>query len=108
MFRIQQNPNSTIARYKAHLIAKDFHQRLNIDFHETLSPVINLITVRTALNIAFNRKWGIRKLVINNVFLNGHLMDEVYMAQPQGMQNAHYPHHVCRLHKAVYGLKQDQ
>ena len=28
------------------------------------------------------------------------------MAQPQGMRNADYPHHVYRLHKAIYGLKQ--
>ena len=29
------------------------------------------------------------------------------MAQPQGMHNTDYPHHVYRLHKAIYGLKQD-
>ena len=28
------------------------------------------------------------------------------MAQPQGMGNSHYPHHVYYLHKVVYGLKQ--
>ena len=28
------------------------------------------------------------------------------MAQSQGMRNAYYPHHVYRLHKAIYGLKQ--
>ena len=28
------------------------------------------------------------------------------MAQPQGMRNAYYPHHVCHLHKVIYGLKQ--
>ena len=27
------------------------------------------------------------------------------MAQSQGMRNAEYPHHVCRLHKAIYELK---
>ena len=26
------------------------------------------------------------------------------MAQPQGIRNADYPHHVFRLHKAIYGL----
>ena len=28
------------------------------------------------------------------------------MAQPQGMQHVNYPHHVCRLHKTIYRLKQ--
>ena len=28
------------------------------------------------------------------------------MAQPQGMRNAKYPYHVCRLQKAIYELKQ--
>ena len=28
------------------------------------------------------------------------------MTQPLGMRNAEYPHHVCRLHKVIYRLKQ--
>ena len=28
------------------------------------------------------------------------------MVQPQGMRNTYYPHHVCRLHKVIYWLKQ--
>ena len=82
---MKQNPDSSIAWYNAHLVAEGFHQQLGIDFHETFSLVINLITIRTMLSIALNRKWGIRQLDVNNAFLNGHLMEEVYMAQPQGM-----------------------
>ena len=106
VFLIKQNPNGSIARYKARLVAKGFHQQLDIDFHKTFSPVINPIIVRIVLSIALNRKWGLCQLYVNNVFLKRHLTKEFYMAQSQGMHNADYPHHVCRLHKAIYGLKQ--
>ena len=88
------------------LLVKGFHQQSGIDFHETFSPVINLITIRTMLSIALNHKWGLRQLDVNNAFLNGHLIEEVYMTQPPGMPNADYSHHVYRLHKVIYGLKQ--
>ena len=80
VFLIKQNPNISIAWYKARLVAKGYHQQLGIGCHETFSPVINPITVRTVLSIALNHKWEIRQLDVNNVFLNGHLTDDVYMA----------------------------
>ena len=82
VFRIKQNSDGSIAQYKTHLVAKGFHQQSDIDFHETFSPVINPITARNVLSNALNLKWGIRQLDVNNVFLNGHFKDEVYMAQP--------------------------
>ena len=72
-FLIKKNLDGSTARYKAHLVAKGFHQQPGIDFDENFSPVINPIIVRIVLSIAFNRKWGIRQLDVNNVFLNGHL-----------------------------------
>ena len=104
MFHIKQNPDDSIARYKTRIFANGFHQQTVIDFHETFNPVINPITVRTLLSIALNNKWGIFQLDVN--FLNGHLTEKVYMAQPQGMKKVDYLHHVFCLHKAIYGLKQ--
>ena len=37
-----------------------------------------------------------------NVFLN----EEVFVEQPKGFQDPHFPDHVLRLKKALYGLKQ--
>ena len=90
VFHIKQNPNGFIARYKARLIVKEFHQQSGIDFQETFSPVINHITARTVLSIALNHKWGIRQLDVNNAFLNGHLTEDVYMIQLQGMRHTDY------------------
>ena len=80
VFHIKHNHDGSIARYKARFVAKGFHEQSGIDFHETFSSVINPITVCTMLSIAFNRKWGIFQLDVNNAFLNVHLTEEVYMA----------------------------
>lgn len=34
------------------------------------------------------------------------ITESVYMAQTQGFNHPYFPHHVCHLGKAIYGLKQ--
>ena len=43
---------------------------------------------------------------VKSTFLNGFLNEEVFVEQPKGFQDLHFPDHVLRLKKALYGLKQ--
>ena len=43
---------------------------------------------------------------MKSAFLNGFLNEEVFVEQPKGFQDPHFPDHVFRLKKTLYGLKQ--
>ncbi|KAE8657482.1 hypothetical protein F3Y22_tig00116994pilonHSYRG00013 [Hibiscus syriacus] len=83
---------------------KKLHMK-RIDFHEVFSPVVKPVTVRVILTLALTMGWLLHQVDINNVFLNGALMEKVYMTQPPGFVQAG-DSLVCKLHKAIYGLKQ--
>ena len=93
-------------RYHAHLVAKGFTQIPGIDFDETFSPVTRFESLRMLLALAVLEDWHIHSMDVKSAFLNGELDEEIYMEQPQGFIIAGSESLVCRLQKAIYGLKQ--
>jgi hypothetical protein len=73
---------------------------------ETFSPAIKPSSIRIILSLAVHFSWGIHQLDVSNAFLHGHLAEEVYIEQPQGLHDKNQPDSLCRLHKAINGLKQ--
>ena len=106
VFRTKYLLDGSVDRFKARLVAKGLHQRPRVNFHNTFSPVVKPITVIIVLSLAVTREWTLRQLDINNAFLQGTLTEDVYMNQPQGFIDKDKPYHVCKLYKAIYGLKQ--
>ena len=43
---------------------------------------------------------------VKSAYLNGDLVEEIYMEQPEGFVDPTGKEKVCRLHKSLYGLKQ--
>ena len=92
--------------YKARLVAKGFTQIAGIDYEETFAPVVRLDSLRLLLSLAATYDWEIHHVDIKSAYLNGLLDEEIYMEQPKGFEIPGKEDKVCRLRKAIYGLKQ--
>jgi hypothetical protein len=77
-----------------------------IDYIETFSLVVKLNTVRVLLSLAANLDWPLHQLDVKNAFLHGDLDEEVYMDIPLGCTGSAETKIVCKLERALYGLKQ--
>jgi len=49
VFRVKENADGSINNYKSRMVAKEFHQVHDFDFHETFSPMVKTITIRLFL-----------------------------------------------------------
>ncbi|KAJ4701866.1 Retrovirus-related Pol polyprotein from transposon TNT 1-94 [Melia azedarach] len=106
VYKVKLNPDGTIFGFKARLVAKGFHQTADVDYNETYSPVVKASIIRIILSLTIVKNWDLGQVDVNNAFLNGDLVETVYMIQPEGFVDATKPNHVCKLKKALYGLKQ--
>lgn len=106
VLRTKYNPDGSLEKYKVRLVAKGSHQRSDLNHTETFSPVIRPATVRLFLSLTITNSWLLHQLDINDAFLQGTLPEDVFMAQSTDFVDLARPHHVCRLRKAIYGIKQ--
>ena len=92
--------------FKARLVKKGFKQTHGIDYDETFSPVAMLKSIRIILAIAAYYDYEIWQMDVKTAFLNGNLLEDVYMTQPEGFVNLENSRKVCKLQRSIYGLKQ--
>ncbi|GJP78251.1 hypothetical protein CLOP_g8576 [Closterium sp. NIES-67] len=104
IYRHKYGPEGELTRYKSRLVARGFQQTKGKDYDEVFAPVGKGTTLRVLLAIAALLGWKIRQMDIVTAFLNGIILEEVYMKQPEGLDDG--SGRVCRLKKAIYGLKQ--
>ncbi|CAI7904369.1 unnamed protein product [Closterium sp. NIES-54] len=81
-----------------------FQQTKGKDFDEIFAPVGKGTTVTVLLATVANCGWRIKKMDITTAFLNGIILEVLYMQQPEGLDDG--SGRVCKLKKAIYGLKQ--
>eukprot|EP00171_Calliarthron_tuberculosum_P023532 IDg23532t1 len=101
VFRIKANVGP-----KVRIVAKGFRQIQGVEYYDTYAPVVSLTAVRLFLAIVACNDLHCDQMDVVTAFLNGDLTEEVYMEVPPGFRDPKRPNLVCRLLKAIYGLKQ--
>ncbi len=90
--------------YKSRWVIRGFEQQLN-PWDETRAAVVQGTTTRILLALAAKYDWDIEVVDVDNAFLNGIIPEnrEIYLHMPTGFSK---PGMVCKLQKALYGLKE--
>jgi len=93
----------SIDRYKTRLVAKGYTQYYVMDYEKTFVVVEKITTVLTLIVVTFIFQWEIFQMGVKNAFLNGDVHVKVYIIPSPGV--SHKSSEVCKLQKALYGLK---
>ena len=104
IYKTKLKPVRSIERHKARLVARGFTQTFRVDYKETFAPVAKMNSVRVLFSVAVNYGWPLYQMDVKHTFLHGDLQEEVYMQLPPGSSQGNNDM-VCRLYKAIYGLK---
>lgn len=130
VLRNKANPNGSIQRRKAKLVAQGFSQRPGVHFNETFAPVARLGSIRLMISLAARYGMRIHQLDVTTAYLNERLEENVLMKPPRELKKLlkviidteqdsnicreaermlkefSAENKVCKLKKALYGLRQ--
>ena len=104
VYKVKRNSTGEVEKYKARLVIKGFSQVHGVDYDETYSPVARYSSIRLLLAKAAKYNLIVHQMDAVTAFLQGELSEQIYMRQPDGLNDG--TGRVCRLKRALYGLKQ--
>ena len=106
VFKVKKDPAGNIVKHKAWLVAKGYAQREGVDFDEVFALVARIETVRLLIALAAQNGWMVHHMDAKSAFLNGELLEEVYVQQPPRFVVKDSSDTVLRVKKALYGVRQ--
>jgi len=84
---VKLHSDGTLERLKARLVIRGFTQQQGIDYQKVFSPVVKMSTIRCIIALAASKGWVLSQLDVDTAFLDGDLVEEVYMQMPKGIPN---------------------
>lgn len=106
MWILREKFESDGKRYKARFVAKGFNQK-DAGSHDTYAPVVHQSSVRLLMSHAITHNMKLYHIDVKTAYLNSNLNETIYIKQPYMFEGGGGGDGlVCKLNKAIYGLKQ--
>ena len=105
------NENDEIIRYKTRFIAQGFSQVLGIDYDETYSPIMDVITFRYLISLTVSKGLDMSLMDVVTTYLYGFIDSDIYMKILEGFKlpkTTPRNMYSIKLQRSLYRLKQSR
>nr|GEU89204.1 hypothetical protein [Tanacetum cinerariifolium] len=106
VFRNKKDERGIIVRNKARLVAQGYPQEKGNNYDKVFAPVARIEAIRLFLAYALFMGFIVYQMDVKSAFLYGIIEEEVFVCQPPGFKDQHFPDKVYKVEKALYGLHQ--
>ncbi|GKC09797.1 putative ribonuclease H-like domain-containing protein [Tanacetum coccineum] len=106
VFRNKKYERGIVVRNKERLVAQGYTQEEGIDYDKVFASVARIEAIRLFLAYASYMGFIVYQMDVKSAFLDVTIKEEVYVCQPPGFEDLHFPDKVCKVEKALYGLHQ--
>ncbi|GJZ24100.1 putative ribonuclease H-like domain-containing protein, partial [Tanacetum coccineum] len=106
VFRNKKDKRRIVVKNKVRLVAQGYTQEVGIDYDEVFAPVARIEAIRLFLSYASFMRFIVYQMDVKSAFLYGTIEEEVYVCQPPGFEDPHFPDKVYKVEKALYDLHQ--
>jgi hypothetical protein len=96
VYKMKCDSNGNIERFKARLVAKGFTQKEGIDYTEIFSPISCMDSLRIIMALVAHYDLELHQMDVKTAFLDGDLLENVYMAKPKGFAVKGKEHMGCQ------------
>lgn len=106
IYDVKLNPDGTLRRRKARLVADGSRQIAGVDYANIYAPVVGIDTIRIIIALSTKHKWIVYQMDVTNAFLYADEDGSIYINQPEGDIRGDPRIIKCRLWKSLYGTCQ--
>ncbi|GJW10729.1 putative ribonuclease H-like domain-containing protein [Tanacetum coccineum] len=96
---LKKDERGIVVKNKARLVAQGHTQEEGIDYDEVFALVARIEAIRLFLAYASFKHFVVYQMDVKSAFLYGKIKEEVYVCQPPGFEDPHFPDKVYKVKK---------